>query len=74
MTGELTLSGLILPVGGIREKVLAAHRSGIHHVIIPKDNESELEKLPDAVRDELTVSLVENLTDVVKIAIPDLSK
>jgi len=74
MTGELTLSGLILPVGGIREKVLAAHRSGIHHVIIPKDNESELEKLPDAVRDEVTVSLVENLTDVVKIAIPDLSK
>ena len=72
MTGELTLSGLILPVGGIREKVLAAHRSGIYHVIIPKDNESELEKLPDAVRDEVTVSLVENLTDVVKIAIPDL--
>lgn len=72
MTGELTLSGLILPVGGIREKVLAAHRSGIHHVIIPKDNESELEKLPDAVRDEITVSLVENLTDVVEIAIPAL--
>lgn len=72
MTGELTLTGLVLPVGGIREKILAAHRSGIRHVILPKDNESELEKLPDNVRKEIEVSLVENLSDVVKIAIPDL--
>ncbi|MCY4144001.1 MAG: endopeptidase La [Gammaproteobacteria bacterium] len=72
MTGELTLSGLVLPVGGIREKILAAHRSGIHHVILPKDNESELEKLPDTVRNEMKISLVESLSDVVKIAIPDL--
>ena len=72
MTGELTLSGLVLPVGGIREKILAAHRSGIRHVILPKDNESELEKLPDAVREEMEISLVERLSDVVKIAIPDL--
>ena len=72
MTGELTLSGLVLPVGGIREKILAAHRSGIHHVILPKDNESELEKLPDTVRKEMKISLVESLSDVVKIAIPDL--
>lgn len=72
MTGELTLSGLVLPVGGIREKILAAHRSGIHHVILPKENESELEKLPDTVRKEMKISLVESLSDVVKIAIPDL--
>ena len=72
MTGELTLTGLVLPVGGIREKILAAHRSGIRHVILPKDNESELEKLPDNVRGEIEVSLVENLSDVVKIAIPEL--
>ncbi len=72
MTGELTLSGLVLPVGGIREKVLAAHRSGIKHIIMPKDNESEFEKLPDSVKDDVTISLVENLTDVVKIAIPSL--
>lgn len=73
MTGELTLSGLVLPVGGIREKILAAHRTGIRHVILPKDNESELEKLPNVVRDEMTVSLVSTLSDVVRIAIPDLS-
>lgn len=72
MTGELTLTGLILPVGGVREKVLAAHRSGIRHVILPRDNESELEKLPDTVREEVTISLVDNLADVVKIAIPDI--
>ena len=73
MTGELTLSGLVLPVGGIREKVLAVHRQGIRHIIIPKENESELQKLPEVVRDEIEVTLVENLTDVVKVAIPDLA-
>ena len=72
MTGELTLSGLVLPVGGIREKILAAHRSGIKHVILPKENEAELEKLPGPVREDMTISLVEQLSDVVKIAIPDL--
>ena len=72
MTGELTLSGLVLPVGGVREKILAAHRSGIKHVILPKDNESELEKLPTSVREDMEISLVETLADVVKIAIPNL--
>ena len=72
MTGELTLSGLVLPVGGIREKVLAAHRSGIRHVILPKENESELEKLPEAIRSEMQLSLVETLADVMKLAIPEL--
>lgn len=73
MTGELTLSGLILPVGGIREKVLAAHRTGIRHVILPRDNEAELAKLPTPVRDEMTVTLVDRLEDAVKVAIPDLA-
>ena len=72
MTGELTLSGLILPVGGIREKVLAAHRTGIRHVILPKDNESELAKLPPPVRDEMQVTLVDRLEEAVNVAIPDL--
>ena len=72
MTGELTLSGLVLPVGGIREKILAAHRSGIRHVILPKENESELEKLPEAIRSEMQLSLVETLSDVMKLAIPEL--
>ena len=74
MTGEITLSGLVLPVGGIREKVLAAHRTGIRHVILPKANEAELTKIPDAVRDDMEFSLVNTLSDVVKIAIPDLKK
>lgn len=74
MTGELTLSGLVLPVGGIREKILAAHRNGIKHIIMPKENESELQKLPDTVKTDLQISLVDKLTDVVKIAIPDLVK
>lgn len=72
MTGEITLSGLVLPVGGIREKVLAAHRTGIRHVILPKDNEAELTKLPDTVRDDMEFSLVNTLADVVEIAIPEL--
>ena len=72
MTGELTLSGLVLPVGGIREKILAAHRSGIRHVILPKENESELEKLPEAIRSEMQLSLVETISDVMKLAIPEL--
>ena len=74
MTGELTLSGLVLPVGGIREKILAAHRNGITHIIMPKENESELQKLPDTVKTDIKVSLVDKLSDVVKIAIPELTK
>ena len=72
MTGELTLSGLVLPVGGIREKVLAAHRTGIRHVILPRDNESDFAKLPRTVRDDMEVTLVDCLEDAVKVAIPDL--
>ena len=69
MTGELTLTGLVLPVGGIKEKVLAAHRAGIRHVILPKDNEADLAKLPAAVVEEMQTTLVENLDDVLAAAI-----
>ena len=72
MTGELTLTGLVLPVGGVREKILAAHRTGIRHVILPRENEPELDKLPDPVRDEMEITLVDRLEDVVRVAIPDL--
>ena len=68
MTGELTLSGLVLPVGGIKEKVLAAHRAGLHHLILPKDNEADLSKLPQTVREDLTVTLAEHLDDVLSAA------
>ena len=72
MTGELTLTGLVLPVGGVREKILAAHRTGFRHVILPRENEPELDKLPDPVRDEMEITLVDRLEDVVRVAIPDL--
>ncbi len=69
MTGELTLSGLVLPVGGVKEKVLAAHRAGLRNVILPKDNEADLRKLPEAVREELSISFVGDLSEVLNEAI-----
>jgi ATP-dependent Lon protease len=68
MTGELTLSGLVLAVGGIKEKVLAAHRCGIRHVILPRDNESDLAKLPPAVRAEMRFTLADHLDQVLEAA------
>jgi ATP-dependent Lon protease len=68
MTGELTLTGLVLPVGGIKEKVLAAHRSGFRRVILPRDNEPDLDKLPDGVRDDMTFILVDHLDQVLEAA------
>lgn len=72
MTGEITLAGLVLPVGGIKEKVLAARRAGLRRVILPKANAKDLRKLPDAVRDEIEFVLVDSFVDVVHDAIPDL--
>ena len=68
MTGELTLSGLVLPVGGIKEKLLAAHRAGKHRIILPAENESDLSKLPDAVRGELQITLASTIEDVLQEA------
>ena len=69
MTGELTLSGLVLPVGGIKEKILAAHRAGLRKVILPKDNEADLRKLPEPVREEMAITLVSDLSEVLEEAI-----
>jgi ATP-dependent Lon protease len=74
MTGEITLSGLVWPVGGIKEKVLAAHRAGIRRVILPKENENDLRKLPDHVRQAMEFILVERIEDVLAAAIPQLAK
>ena len=69
MTGEMTLSGLVQPVGGIKEKLLAAHRAGKRRIIVPQDNEADLAKLPETVRDELEITPVSHLSDVLKIAL-----
>ncbi|WP_432667122.1 endopeptidase La [Wukongibacter baidiensis] len=66
MTGEISLRGAVLPVGGIKEKVLAAHRSGIKRIILPKDNEKDLTDIPEDVRNELKFILVETVEDVIK--------
>jgi ATP-dependent Lon protease len=70
MTGEITLTGLVLPIGGVKEKVLAARRAGIRRVILPKDNEKDLRELPDHVRAEMEVVLAERIEDVLAAAIP----
>jgi ATP-dependent Lon protease len=72
MTGEITLTGLVLPVGGIKEKVLAAHRSGIRCVILPAPNEKDLRELPESVRADMTFIPAERIEDVLKAAIPEL--
>lgn len=68
MTGEISLTGLVLPVGGIKEKVLAAHRAGIKRIILPKANEKDLKEVPQEVRDELTILPVERIEEVLPAA------
>ncbi|MGC4096965.1 MAG: endopeptidase La [Nitrospira sp.] len=68
MTGEISLSGLVLPVGGIKEKVLAAHRAGIKRIILPKANEKDLKDVPQEVREELTFILTERIEEVLPAA------
>ena len=69
MTGEITLRGRVLPIGGVKEKVLGAVRAGITSVILPKENERDLEDLPEEVRKTLDVHLVEELGDVLSLAL-----
>lgn len=69
MTGEITLRGQILPVGGIKEKLLAAHRAGVKTVFIPKDNEVDLDDLPEEIREDLKIVQVESADEVIKQAI-----
>jgi ATP-dependent Lon protease len=72
MTGEITLSGLVLPVGGIKDKILAAHRAGIREVILPKANERDLDELPASTRTDLRCHLVEDVEEALREAIPSL--
>lgn len=69
MTGEITLRGKILPVGGIKEKVLAAHRAGIKKVLLPVENEQDIEELPAVVKKEVKFVLIKNVDDAMKEAL-----
>ncbi len=69
MTGELTLSGRVLPIGGVKEKVLGAQRAGIEHIILPKDNEGDLDDLPEETRNALQFHLAETLDDAMAVAV-----
>lgn len=69
MTGEITLSGLVFPVGGLKEKILAAHRAGIRRIMLPSRNEADIEDLPDDVRKELEIVFVARINEVIDAAL-----
>src|SRR5690606_8388678 len=69
MTGEITLRGEVLPIGGLKEKLLAAHRGGIKTVVIPEENEKDLEEIPQDVREQLTIRPVKWIDTVLEVAL-----
>jgi ATP-dependent Lon protease len=69
MTGEITLRGKVLPIGGLKEKLLAAHRNGIVEAILPKDNEKDLPDVPENIRNDMKLHFVESMDEVLKIAL-----
>jgi ATP-dependent Lon protease len=71
MTGEITLRGKVLPIGGVKEKVLAAHRAGVTNIILPRDNEKDLADIPKNVLDALDLHLVSNMDEVLRIALAE---
>ena len=73
MTGEITLSGLVFPIGGVKEKVLAARAAKINSVILPKLNERDLVDVPEPIKRDMTFYFVEHVEDVLKIALLDSS-
>jgi ATP-dependent Lon protease len=74
MTGEITLTGQVLPIGGVKEKVLAAHRAGIGTVILPKLNEDGLAELPDELRDEMRIEIAERIEQVLDLALDPVAE
>ena len=71
MTGEITLRGKVLPIGGLKEKLLAAHRAGVFEAILPKDNEKDLPEVPEEVRSVLDINLVETIDEVIALALEE---
>jgi len=69
MTGEVSLRGRVLPVGGIKSKVLAAHDRGLRRVILPQQNEPDVEQLPEEVRNDLEIHLVRHMSEVLELAL-----
>lgn len=69
MTGEITLRGRVLPIGGLKEKSLSAHRAGIKTIILPKENEKDIEEIPETVKEGLSFILVSHLDEVLKVAL-----
>ena len=69
MTGEITLRGLVLPIGGLKEKLLAAHRAGIKKVLIPRENKKDLIEVPKTVIDSVEIIPVKNVDEVLKVAL-----
>jgi ATP-dependent Lon protease len=69
MTGEITLRGKVLPIGGMKEKLLAAHRVGITETILPKDNEKDLPDIPENIRNDMKLHFVDSMDEVLKIAL-----
>ena len=69
MTGEVTVTGQVLPIGGLKEKLLAAHRAGVKKVLIPKDNEKDLVDIPQKVREDIKIIPVETADEVLKISL-----
>ncbi len=69
MTGEVTLRGRVLPIGGVKEKTLSAHRAGLRTIILPKDNEKDIDDIPKSVREELSFHLVSHVDEVLDIAL-----
>lgn len=73
MTGEISLTGRVLPIGGVKQKLLAAHRAGITTVLIPARNEPDLDDVPEEVRAELTIHAVSDVREVLDIALAPAS-
>ena len=71
MTGEITLRGKVLPIGGVKEKVLAAHRAGIKYVVLPKENEKDLKDIPESVRKDLEIVMVDSMDEVLDVALEE---